>query len=70
VKGVNDFLSDDDVGGDVPVLNKISLGIVNKIGKVQFEMTSKRFSNNFVNDIAQTDRPKVLRNSGLNFLRN
>jgi hypothetical protein len=33
-------------------------------------MINKRFSNNFVNDIAQTDRPKVLRNSGLNFLRN
>jgi hypothetical protein len=70
VKGVNDFLSDDDVGGYVPVLNESSLGIVNKIGKVRFEMINKRFSNNFVNDIAQTDRPKVLRNSGLNFLRN
>jgi hypothetical protein len=33
VKGVNDFLSDDDVGGYVPVLNESSLGIVNKIGK-------------------------------------
>lgn len=36
MEGVNDLPADNDVGGDVPVLDKSSLSIVNKISKVRF----------------------------------
>jgi hypothetical protein len=32
MEGVDYFLRDDNVGGDVPILNKSSLSIVNEVG--------------------------------------
>lgn len=53
---VNNFLSNDNIRGD-----KCSLSGVNDVREVSFEAIRKRLSNDFVGDIAQTDRPKVPR---------
>jgi hypothetical protein len=65
---VNNFLHDDDVRRDMPIFNKRRLRVVNKVRNVRFKSVSKGFRYNFVNDIAKTYRPKILRVVGCIFL--
>ena len=64
VKRVDNFLSSDDVGSYVPTLNKSSLCGMNDVRQVMFDAVSKRFSNNFIDDITKAYRSKVLRGGG------
>jgi hypothetical protein len=40
-EGVDDFLSNDNVGGDVPVLNESSLRMINIVRKMRFKSVSE-----------------------------
>jgi hypothetical protein len=51
-EGMNDLLSNDNIGRDVSVLNESSLRVINIVGEVRLKSVSQRFGNNFVNDIA------------------
>lgn len=52
IERMHDFLSDDNVGGYVHVLDKSSLSLINEIREVRFESISKRFSYDFIDNIA------------------
>jgi hypothetical protein len=69
-KRMNNLLSNDNIRGDVPILNKGGLGIVNVIRKQRLQSISKRLSNNLVNNVAKTNRPKVLRKNRLHLFGN
>ena len=60
-EGVDYFLSDDDVGRYVPVLNKSSMRVINIVRQVRLKSIGKGFSNNLINDIVEANGPKVLR---------
>ena len=62
VEGVNNFLSNDYIRRNMSVSNKSSLSMINVIGKVRLNPISNRLGYDFSNNIAKTDRPKVLRN--------
>ena len=55
------FLSDDDVGRYVPILNKSSMRVINIVRQVRLKSIGKGFSNNLINDIAEANGPQVLR---------
>ena len=65
-EGVDNLLGNNYVGEDMPILNKGGLGLVNIIG----EMRLQSFSNNLINNITEANRPEVLRQNRLHFLRN
>lgn len=44
-KGMNNFLSDDNVGRDEPVLNKSGLRVINVIGQMRFKSITQGFNN-------------------------
>lgn len=48
---VNNFLSDDNIRRNVPVLYESCLGVINIIRQVRFQSISKRFRNKLINDI-------------------
>ena len=60
-KIMNNLLGNNNVGGDVPILNKGNLGIINVIREQRLQSISERFSYNLVNNIAKTNRSKILR---------
>ena len=68
IERVDNFLRNDNVRRNMPVLNKSRLSIVNETRKVRFESICQRLSDDFVNNVAQTDWSKVLWNYGLHFL--
>jgi hypothetical protein len=37
MEGVDNFLSDDNIGRNMPVLNKSSLGVIDVVGKIGFK---------------------------------
>jgi len=37
VEGVDDFLSDDNIGRNMPILNENRLGVVNEVGETRFK---------------------------------
>jgi hypothetical protein len=37
VEGVDDFLSDDNIGRNMPILNESRLGVVNEVGEMRFK---------------------------------
>jgi hypothetical protein len=37
VEGVDDFLSDDNIGRNMPILNESRLGVVNEVGEMWFK---------------------------------
>lgn len=49
---MDDFLGDDDIGGNMPVLDDSSLRLINEFRQVRFKSISKGFSNYFVHNIA------------------
>ena len=60
---MDNLLSYDDVGSNVPSLNKSSLTRVDDTWKVMFDSVSKRFGNYFIAYIAKAYRAKVFRSS-------
>ena len=63
VKGVDDFLSYDNVRSNVSSLNKSSLTRVDDTWKVMFDSISERFGNYFIAYIAKAYRAKIFRSS-------
>ena len=43
--------------------------MINVVGKVRLQSISQRFSYNLINNITKTNRPEVLRQNRLHFLR-
>jgi hypothetical protein len=50
-EGVDDFLCDDNIRGNMSVLNKSRLRKVNKPREMGLQSVSQRFSNDFINNI-------------------
>ena len=66
---MDDFLGNDNVGRNMPILDESSLGMINVVGKVRLQSISQRFSYNLINNITKTNRSEVLRQNRLHFLR-
>lgn len=67
---MGDFLCGDDIRGNMLVGNESRLSLVNVTRKVVLKAVGKRFGNNFINDIAKTNRSKISRSYGLANFRN
>jgi hypothetical protein len=52
MEGVDNLLGDNNIGRYVSIFNKGSLSRINGIRKDSFEPVSKRFSYDFIDDIA------------------
>jgi hypothetical protein len=61
------FLSENNVGRDVPPCYKSRLSLRDIIREMRLNSISKRFGNKFVNNIAEANWPKVLGVEGLGF---
>jgi hypothetical protein len=48
IEGVNNFLSDEYIGGDMPSSNKSGLRIANKVSEMVLDSIGYKFRNNFV----------------------
>jgi hypothetical protein len=64
---MDNFLSENNVGRDVPPSYKGRLSLGDVIREMRLYPISKRFGNKFVNYIAEANRPKVLGVEGLGF---
>jgi hypothetical protein len=70
VKRMNHLLSNDDIRGDVSICNESRLRLTNIVGKVIFDPISQRLGYYFINNITEANRPVILWNNRLIFLRN
>jgi hypothetical protein len=68
-EGMNNFLSENNVGRDVPPCYKSRLSLRDIIREMRLNSISKRFGNKFVNNIAEANWPKVLGGRGVRFFR-
>ena len=66
---MDNVLGYDDIRSNVSTLNKGSLSWVNDMGEVMFDAINQSFSNNFVADVALTNRAKVFQVPGVLILR-
>ena len=46
-KGANNFLGDNNIGRNVPIIDESSLGLINEGREVRLKPISQGFSNNF-----------------------
>lgn len=67
---MGDLLSYNNIITNPSALNQSLLSRVNKIRKMRFEAISLGFGNNFVNNIAKTNRAIIHRDLRHKFLRN
>ena len=65
IEGVENLLSDDNIGRNMPVSNQSWLGLIYVAKEVVFEAVGQEFSDNFVNNIAEAYRSEMFRGSRL-----
>ena len=61
IEGVENLLSDDNIGSNMPVSNKSWLGLIDVAREMVFEAVSQGFSDDFVNNIAKAYRYEIFR---------
>jgi hypothetical protein len=66
---MDNFLGENNVGGDVSPSYKGRLSLRDVIREKRLYSISKRFGNKFVNNIAEANWPKVLGDRGVTFFR-